>query len=584
MSDPRPIGVFDSGVGGLTVLREIIRRTPASRRSTSATTTGRRTASARTTRSWRSRPQSLDALVERDVKALVVACNTSTAVGLAAFRRRYDLPVLGVDPPGRGGGRAGDPQPAGRGDRHAGHDPLARLLQRDQGREPGGRGVRARDAGARAARRGGRRSAASVAERDGRRRAGATGRRARRRRRVDLPAAGRAPRSTRCCSAARTTRSSARSSPASSASGVAIVDSATATASALAELLSVNGLEATDATDGSAGPRRSSRPAIRRASPTRRPPVRAGVRLGRGGRARGAGPMTRRPRARPGATTAPGRPGSSSARRSAPRRRSSVASMERRAREGLVDWATVERLAIGRLERAPGAADRRTSSAPTRAGLRGGDGAHRAGAVGRARDAAPGRRRAVGRRRSGRLGPRQHRVVRVADRQARARPARPGRAARRRADRVRRWPSPTAGSRPASSACCSGFMGQRVLGQYDLALLSAEAAPGRLLFVEENIRQTARALGVPLDSFRTWIALHETTHAFEFEAHPWLRPYLASRLERQLSAVRARRPGHGSRGHPRARPGAARRGWRRALARAADGRGAAGRCSARRRP
>ncbi|MEO8570264.1 MAG: zinc-dependent metalloprotease [Chloroflexota bacterium] len=80
-----------------------------------------------------------------------------------------------------------------------------------------------------------------------------------------------------------------------------------------------------------------------------------------------------------------------------------------------------------------------------------------------------------------------------------------------------------------------GFMGTRVLGQYDLALLSAEAAPGRLLFVEENIRATARALGVPIGPFRTWIALHETTHAFEFEAHPWLRPYLADRLERQLA-------------------------------------------------
>jgi coenzyme F420 biosynthesis associated uncharacterized protein len=79
-----------------------------------------------------------------------------------------------------------------------------------------------------------------------------------------------------------------------------------------------------------------------------------------------------------------------------------------------------------------------------------------------------------------------------------------------------------------------GFMGSKVLGQYDLALLSAEAKPGRLLFVEENIRQTARALDVPLGPFRTWIALHETTHAFEFEAHPWLRPYLAERLERQL--------------------------------------------------
>ncbi|HEX7950835.1 MAG TPA: zinc-dependent metalloprotease [Candidatus Limnocylindrales bacterium] len=80
-----------------------------------------------------------------------------------------------------------------------------------------------------------------------------------------------------------------------------------------------------------------------------------------------------------------------------------------------------------------------------------------------------------------------------------------------------------------------GFMGTRVLGQYDLALLSMEATPGRLLFVEENIRATARSLNVPIGPFRTWIALHETTHAFEFEAHPWLRPYLAERLERQLT-------------------------------------------------
>jgi coenzyme F420 biosynthesis associated uncharacterized protein len=82
-----------------------------------------------------------------------------------------------------------------------------------------------------------------------------------------------------------------------------------------------------------------------------------------------------------------------------------------------------------------------------------------------------------------------------------------------------------------------GFLGQRVLGQYDLALLSAEAEPGRLVFLDENIRATAASLGVPLNPFRTWIALHETTHAFEFEAHPWLRPYLASRMEHQLSSL-----------------------------------------------
>jgi len=82
-----------------------------------------------------------------------------------------------------------------------------------------------------------------------------------------------------------------------------------------------------------------------------------------------------------------------------------------------------------------------------------------------------------------------------------------------------------------------GYLGSRVLGQYDIALLSAEAKPGRLLFVEENIRGVAASLNVPLDDFRTWICLHETTHAFEFEANDWLRPYLAERLEKQLAGV-----------------------------------------------
>jgi coenzyme F420 biosynthesis associated uncharacterized protein len=79
-----------------------------------------------------------------------------------------------------------------------------------------------------------------------------------------------------------------------------------------------------------------------------------------------------------------------------------------------------------------------------------------------------------------------------------------------------------------------GYLGTRVLGQYDIALLSAEQAPGRLLYVEENIRATARAVEVPLDTFRLWVCLHETTHAFELETHPWLRPYLRQRLERQI--------------------------------------------------
>ena len=100
MSDPRPIGVFDSGVGGLTVLREIVRRTPHE----STIYLGDNARAPYGPRSDEEvlafSTQALDALVERDVKALVVACNTSTAVGIGAFRRRYDLPVLGVIRPG----------------------------------------------------------------------------------------------------------------------------------------------------------------------------------------------------------------------------------------------------------------------------------------------------------------------------------------------------------------------------------------------------------------------------------------------------------------------------------------------------
>ncbi len=100
MSDPRPIGVFDSGVGGLTVLREIVRRSPHeltiylgdNARAPYGVRPDEEVLAFST--------QALDALVERDVKALVVACNTSTAVGLGSFRRRYDLPVLGVIRPG----------------------------------------------------------------------------------------------------------------------------------------------------------------------------------------------------------------------------------------------------------------------------------------------------------------------------------------------------------------------------------------------------------------------------------------------------------------------------------------------------
>lgn len=77
-----------------------------------------------------------------------------------------------------------------------------------------------------------------------------------------------------------------------------------------------------------------------------------------------------------------------------------------------------------------------------------------------------------------------------------------------------------------------GYLARRVLGQYDLALLGGESSgPGNLYFVEPNIAATERLLKLPRDEFRLWLALHETTHVFQFEGFPWVRPYFQSLLD-----------------------------------------------------
>jgi coenzyme F420 biosynthesis associated uncharacterized protein len=84
-----------------------------------------------------------------------------------------------------------------------------------------------------------------------------------------------------------------------------------------------------------------------------------------------------------------------------------------------------------------------------------------------------------------------------------------------------------------------GYMAKRVLGQYDLALLGREpVTAGKLYFVEPNIRGLERKLDLPKDDFRMWLALHETTHAFEFEAYPWVRDHFNGLLERYMTFMR----------------------------------------------
>ena len=70
-----------------------------------------------------------------------------------------------------------------------------------------------------------------------------------------------------------------------------------------------------------------------------------------------------------------------------------------------------------------------------------------------------------------------------------------------------------------------GYLSQRVIGQFDIALLGPARDP-RLLFVGPNLSAARARLDVDRDLFLRWIALHETTHAVQFAGVPWLRGHL----------------------------------------------------------
>jgi len=88
----------------------------------------------------------------------------------------------------------------------------------------------------------------------------------------------------------------------------------------------------------------------------------------------------------------------------------------------------------------------------------------------------------------------------------------------------------------AEAGLVMGYMAQRVLGQYELSLLGAEAPP-RLLFVAPNLASAVRELEVDEESFFGWIAIHELTHVFQFQGVPWLRDHLGGLIREYLATV-----------------------------------------------
>lgn len=96
--DRRPIGIFDSGVGGLSVLREIQRELPREALIYAADTFhapyGDKPAPFIEQRAF----AMVDFLLQQGAKAIVVACNTATGVAVDALRARHRIPIVAIEP------------------------------------------------------------------------------------------------------------------------------------------------------------------------------------------------------------------------------------------------------------------------------------------------------------------------------------------------------------------------------------------------------------------------------------------------------------------------------------------------------
>lgn len=100
MVNPKPIGFIDSGVGGLTVVKEALKQLPYENiiylGDTARNPYGPRPAEQVIRFTW----EMTDFLLKKEIKMLVIACNTATAVALDEIREALEIPVVGVILPG----------------------------------------------------------------------------------------------------------------------------------------------------------------------------------------------------------------------------------------------------------------------------------------------------------------------------------------------------------------------------------------------------------------------------------------------------------------------------------------------------
>lgn len=99
-TNQKPIGIFDSGVGGLTVVREVMRNIPQERIVYFGDTARVPYGSKSKDTILKYSRQIIRFLRTQDVKAIVIACNTASAFALEEVKKELDIPIIGVVKPG----------------------------------------------------------------------------------------------------------------------------------------------------------------------------------------------------------------------------------------------------------------------------------------------------------------------------------------------------------------------------------------------------------------------------------------------------------------------------------------------------
>ncbi len=97
--DNRPIGVFDSGVGGLTVLREIKRALPYEDLIYLGDTLNFPYGSKKKEEIIKYAIDNTEFLISQNVKQIVIACGTATSQALEELKEKYDIPIIGIIEP-----------------------------------------------------------------------------------------------------------------------------------------------------------------------------------------------------------------------------------------------------------------------------------------------------------------------------------------------------------------------------------------------------------------------------------------------------------------------------------------------------